>query len=321
MKAMAALTGLSAALGLMTQNVYSQAYPVKPIRLIVPLAPGGPSDILARTVAAKLTEGIGQSVIVENRAGAGGSVGADYVAKSAPDGYTIILVSSSLAINASLNPKLPYDTLRDLAPITMLASAPYILTVHPTLPVKSTKELIALARSRPGELNYASGGSGTGPHMAMELLQQLTGTKLTHIPYKGAGPALIDTMAGQTQVLMVNIIAGLPQVKGGRIRAIGVSSAKRASVAPEIPPIAETIPGFDEGGQHGILAPGNTPRELIARLNTEIVKALNSPEIKSRLANEGAEVVGNTPEQFGAILKSDIAKWAKVIRASGIKAD
>ncbi|HET7158207.1 MAG TPA: tripartite tricarboxylate transporter substrate binding protein [Burkholderiales bacterium] len=321
MKGMAALTVLSVALGLMTQNVYAQTYPVKPIRLIVPLAPGGPSDILARTVAAKLTEGIGQSVIVENRAGAGGSVGADYVAKSAPDGYTIILVSNSVSINPSLYPKLPYDTLRDLAPITTLASAPYILTVHPTLPVKSTKELIALARSRPGELNYASGGSGTGPHMAMELLKQLTGTKLVHIPYKGAGPALIDTMAGQTQVLMVNIIAGLPQVKGGRIHAIDVSSAKRASVAPEIPPIAEAVPGFDEGGQHGILAPGNTPREIIARLNTEIVKALNSPEIKSRLAGEGAEVVGNTPEQFGAILKSDVEKWAKLIKASGIKVD
>lgn len=321
MKGMAALTALSVALGLMTQNVCAQTYPVKPIRLIVPLAPGGPSDILARTVAAKLTEGIGQSVIVENRAGAGGSVGADYVAKAAPDGYTIILVSNSVTINPSLYPKLLYDTLRDFAPITLLASAPYILTVHPTLPVKSTKELIALARSRPGELNYASGGSGTGPHMAMELLKQLTGTKLVHIPYKGAGPALIDTMAGQTQVLMVNIVAGLPQVKGGRIRAIGVSSAKRASVAPEIPPIAEAVPGFDEGGQHGILAPGNTPREIIQRLNTEIVKALNSPEIKSRPAGEGAEVVGNTPEQFGAILKSDIAKWATVIKASGIKAD
>ncbi len=321
MRRKAAFMALGGTLGVMAACAQAQNYPAKPLRLIVPLAPGGPSDILARTVAAKLTEALGQSVVVENRAGAGGSVGADYVAKSPPDGYTIILVSSSLAINASLYPKLPYDTLRDFAPITMLASAPYILTVHPALPVKSTKELIALAKSRPGQLNYASGGSGTGPHVAMELLKQLTDTKLMHIPYKGAGPALIDTVAGQTEVLMVNIIAGLPQVKNGKIRAIGVSSAKRASVAPDIPPIAEAVPGFDESGQHGILAPGGTSRELVQRLNAEIVRVLNAPEIKSRLAAEGAEVVGNTPEQYAAVLKSDVEKWAKVIKASGIRAD
>jgi tripartite-type tricarboxylate transporter receptor subunit TctC len=308
-------------MALTSAGAHAQSYPTKPIRLVVPLAPGGPSDILARTVAAKVTEGIGQSVIVDNRPGAGGSIGADIVAKAPPDGYTIILVSNSLSINASLYPKLPYDTLRDLAPITLLAFAPYILTVHPSLPVKTPKELIALAKSQPGQLNYASGGSGTGPHMAMEFFKLTTGTRLLHIPYKGAGPALIDTIAGQCQVLMVNIIAGLPHVKGGRLRALAVSSAKRASVAPELPPLSDTIPGFDESGQHGILAPGGTSREIVQRLNAEIVKALNSNEIKSRLAAEGAEVAGSTPEQYAASLKSDVAKWAKVIKASGIKVD
>jgi tripartite-type tricarboxylate transporter receptor subunit TctC len=321
MRRTAGLIAWSAAMALTSAGAHAQSYPAKPIRLVVPLAPGGPSDILARTVAAKVTEGIGQSVIVDNRPGAGGSIGADIVAKAPPDGYTIILVSNSLSINASLYPKLPYDTLRDLAPITLLAFAPYILTVHPSLPVKTPKELIALAKSQPGQLNYASGGSGTGPHMAMEFFKLTTGTRLLHIPYKGAGPALIDTIAGQCQVLMVNIIAGLPHVKGGRLRALAVSSAKRASVAPELPPLSDTIAGFDESGQHGILAPGGTSREIVQRLNAEIVKALNSNEIKSRLAAEGAEVAGSTPEQYAASLKSDVAKWAKVIKASGIKVD
>jgi tripartite-type tricarboxylate transporter receptor subunit TctC len=302
-------------------GAHAQSYPTKPVRLIVPLAPGGPSDILARTVAAKMTEGLGRTVVVENRPGAGGSVGADYVAKSAPDGYTLILVSNSFAINSSYYPKLPYDALRDFTPVALLAAAPYLLTVHPSLPVKTTKELIALAKARPGQLNYASGGSGTGPHMAMELFKQQTGTNLTHIPYKGAGPALTDTIAGQTQVIMVNIIAGLPHVKSGRIRAIGLSSARRSSVAPDVPPVAETVPGFDENGQHGILVPANTPREIVQRLNAELVKAMNSAEIKSRLSAEGAEPVGSSPEQYAQILRTDIAKWAQVIKTSGIRSE
>ncbi len=298
------------------------AYPVKPIRLIVPLAPGGPSDILARTVAVKLTENLGQSVIVDNRPGAGSTVGTDIAAKSPPDGYTMILVSTSYAVNASLYPKLPYDTLKDLAPVTLLAAAPNILTVHPSLPVRSMKEFIALAKARPGQLNYASGGSGTGPHMAMELLKLQSGINIVHIPYKGAGPALIDLMAGHVQAQMVNMIAGMPIVKSGRIRAIAVSTAKRSPAAPEIPTIAESgVPGFNEGGQHGIMVPAGTPREIVMRLNQEIVKVLQSPETKGRLAAEGAEVVGNTPEQFGAIIRADVEKWAKVIKQSGIRAN
>ena len=300
---------------------HGQNYPTKPIRLVVPLAPGGPSDILARTVAAKLTESFGQTVVVDNRPGAGGTLGAEVVAKAPPDGYTIILVSNSFSINASLYPKLGYDTLRDFAPVTQLAYAPYILTVHPSLPPKTTADLIALAKQKPGQLNYASGGSGTGPHMAMELLKLDTGVKIVHIPYKGAGPAMIDTIAGQCQIMMVNIIAALPHVKSGKLRALAVSSLKRSTVAPELPPVADTVRGFDESGQHGILAPGATPRDIVQRLNTAIVKALNSPEIKARLASEGAEVAGTTPEQYAAAIRTDVAKWAKVIKASGIRPD
>lgn len=297
------------------------AYPVKPIRLIVPLAPGGPSDILGRAMAQKLTEAMKQTVFVDNRPGAGGTLGADIAAKSPPDGYTMILVSTSYAINASLYPKLPYDTLNDLAPVTMLASAPYIFAVHPALPVRSMKELIALAKSRPGQLNYASGGSGTGPHMAMELLKLKTGINIVHIPYKGAGPALIDLIAGHVQAQCVNMIAGLPHVKSGKLRALAVSTARRSAAAPDIPSVADAVPGFDESGQHGIMVPAGTPREIVARLNQEIVRVLQSPEVRDRLAGEGAEIVGSTPGQFAAVIRSDVEKWAKLIKSLGITAN
>ncbi len=298
----------------------AQPYPSKPIRLIVPLAPGGPSDTLARTVALRLTEVIGQSVVVENRAGAGGVVGTEIAAKSPPDGYTMILVSTSFTINASLYPRLPYDTLKDLAAVTMLASGPYLIAVHPSLPVKSMKELIALAKARPGQLNYASGGSGTGPHMSLELLKLGTGVSIVHIPNKGAGPALIDLMAGHVQVQPVNILVGLPQARAGKLRALAVTTAKRSAAAPELPTVAETVvPGFNEGGQHGILVPAGVPREVVARLHQSIVKVLQNPDVKDRLASEGSEVVGNTPEQYGAIIRSDIEKWAKVIQRTGIR--
>jgi tripartite-type tricarboxylate transporter receptor subunit TctC len=298
------------------------AYPAKPIRLIVPLAPGGPSDILARTVAQKLSENIKQTVVVDNRPGAGGTLGAEIAARSPADGYTIILVSTSYAINASLYPKLPYDTLKDLTGVTMLAAAPYILAVHPSLPVKTYKQLAALARARPGDLNYASGGSGTGPHMAMELLKLRTGLDIVHIPYKGAGPAMNDLVAGQVHMQMVNMLAGLPIARAGRIRAVAVSTARRSPAAPEIPALDESgLPGFDEGGQHGIMIPAATPREIVAKLNQEIVRAVQSPEVRKRLMSEGAEVIGSTPEQYTAVIRADVEKWAKVIKATGIRAN
>ena len=301
----------------------AQTYPTKTLRLIVPLAPGGPSDILARTMAAKLTEALKQTVVVDNRPGAGGTLGTELAAKSPPDGYTLLLMGvSTLTINASLYPKLPYDTLKDLTAISVLAGAPYLLVVHPSLPVKSLKELIALAKQHPGQLNYASGGTGTGPHLAMEVLKDQVHMKIEHIPYKGAGPAMNDLIAGQVQVMMVNMIAGLPMVKAGRMRALGQSGAKRSPGAPDIPTFAEGgAAGYDSTGQHGMWFPAGTPREIVARVNREVVKALHTKEVSERLAAEGAEVVGNTPEEAQAIVRNDVAKWAEVIRKLGLKAN
>ena len=303
------------------QTGAAAAYPTKPIRLIVPLAPGGPSDTLARMLAQKLGEGMKQMVIVDNRPGAGSVVGIGIAAKSPPDGYTMILVSTSYSVNAALYSELPYD-MKDLTAVTMLAVAPNILVAHPSLPVKTLKQLIALAKARPGELNYASGGNGTASHMEMELLKLQTGINIVHIPYKGAGPSMIDLIAGHVQLLMPNIIVALPVVKSGRARAIAVSTAKRSSAASEIPTIAESgVPGYDEGGQHGIMVPAGTPRDIVTRLHQEITKILQLSEVKDRLASEGAEVVGNSPEQYMAIIRSDVEKWARVVRSSGIRAD
>ena len=299
----------------------AQTYPSKPIRLIVPLAPGGPSDILARTMAQKMTGGLGQPVVVDNRTGAGGTIGTDIAAKSPADGYTMLLIAvATYTINANLYPKLPFDARKDLTPVSILAAAPYILTVHPSLPVKSLKELIALAKARPKDLNYASGGTGTGPQMAMELLKLKTGMSITHIPYKGTGPALTEIIAGQVQVAMFNMIAALPVVQAGRLRALAVSGAQRSAAAPQLPTLAESgIPGFDEVGGHMIMVPAATPKDIVARLHQEMIKALQSPDVKTRLANEGAEIIGNTPEQAAAIIRSDLNKWAEVIRKTGIK--
>jgi tripartite-type tricarboxylate transporter receptor subunit TctC len=296
-------------------------YPAKPIRLIVPFAPGGPSDILARTVAQKLTEAMKQTVIVDNRATASGTVGTDIAAKSPPDGYTMILIGvSALTINAAMYPKLPYDTLRDLAPVSVLSSAPYILVVHPSLPVKSLQQLIALAKARPGQLNYASGGPGY--LLGMELLKEQTGMNIVYIPYKGAGPAMNDLIAGHVQVMMVNMISGLTLAKSGRIRAIGVTSAQRSQWAPELPTLEETgAPGLDVKGQHLILVPSGTPRDIIARLHQEIIKVLQAPELKERLANEGAVVVGSTPEQAAALVRAELERWTRLVKRLRLTTD
>lgn len=302
--------------------VVAQTYPERPVRLIVPIAAGGSSDVLARAVAQKLSESLGQSVMVDNRPGGSSIIGHDLAAKAPPDGYTILLVSTSFVVNPSLYSKLPHDTLKDLTPITLLAVAPYFLTVHPSLPVKSPAQLIALAKARPGALNYGSGGNGTGTHMAMELFKSKAGINITHIPYKGSGQAIVDLMAGQVQALFVNIIAGVPHMKAGKMRALGVSGAKRSAVSPEIPTISESgLPGFEDYGIFGIVAPAGTPREIINRLNTEIVRAINQPDIKARQASEGVEVVGNRPEEFAALIRADIAKWAEVIKSSGIRVE
>ena len=303
--------------------VAAQPYPSKPVRLVVPLAPGGPSDILARAMAQKLTEGMKQTVFVENRTGAGGTIGIDNVAKSPPDGYTLLLVAvANYSINASLYAKLPYDPHKDLAPVSILAGAPYILVVHPTLPVRSVKELIALDRKRPGELNYSSGGTGTGPHLATEVFKGNTGMTAVHIAYKGAGPALTDLVAGHVQFQLANMIASLPFVKNGRLRGIAVSGSKRSRVLPELPTISESgVPGLEEVGGHMIMVPGATPKELVARLHQELAKVLQQPEVKSRLEGEGAEIFGTSPERSAAVIKSEIERMAKIIKRLGLHAN
>jgi tripartite-type tricarboxylate transporter receptor subunit TctC len=300
-----------------------QNYPNHPIRLIVPLAPGGPSDILARTMAQKLTESMKQPVVVDNRTGAGGTIGTDIAAKAPADGYNLLLIAAATyTINANLYKKLPFDPRKDLLPISVLAAAPYVLTVHPSLPVKTMKELIALARARPKDLNYASGGTGTGPQMAFELMMLQTGMKITHIPYKGTGPALNDMIAGQVQVGMFNLIAAMPVVQSGRLRGIAVSGGKRSDKLPDLPTLSEVgVKGFEVPTGHMIMAPAATPKDIIARLHQEIVKALSSPDVRTRLEHEGAEIIGNTPDQAAAIVRTELDKWADVIKRTGITAN
>ena len=319
----AALLVAASAHGQATSTSSGQAYPGRPIRLVVPLAPGGPSDILARSMAQKLTEGLMQTVFVENRTGAGGTIGIDVAAKSPPDGHTLLLVAvATYTINASLYPKLPYDPHKDLAPVSILAGAPYILVVHPALPVRNLKQLIALDRARPGELNYSSGGTGTGPHLATEVLKANTGMTAVHIAYKGAGPALIDLVAGQVQFQFANMIASLPFVKNDRLRGIAVSGSRRSRVLPELPTISESgVPGLEEVGGHMIMVPGATPREIVARLHQELNKVLEQPEVRSRLEGEGAEIFGTSPEQSAAVIKSEIERMAKIIKRLGVQAN
>ena len=300
-----------------------QAYPAKPIRLIVPLAPGGPSDILARTMAQKMTEGLKQTVVVDNRTGAGGVIGTDIAAKSPPDGYTILLVAAATyTINANIYSKLPYDPRKDLFPVSILAAAPYVLCVHPALPAKTFKELLALAKARPGQLNYGSGGTGTGPQMAFELLKLRTGMDIMHIPYKGTGPAMSEQIAGQVQVGLFNLIAGMQVVQSGRLRGLAVSGIKRGTRLPDVPTFAELgVTGLEDVGGHAMWLPTGVNKDIVARLHQEMVRAVQSPEVKSRLEAEGAEIIANTPEQALASIRVDLEKWAEVARKTGIKAN
>jgi len=300
-----------------------QNYPVKPIRLVVPLAPGGPSDILARSMSQAISPGLGQSVVVDNRTGAGGTIGTDIAAKSPPDGYTMLLIAlATYTINANLYPRLPYDSRKDLAPVIILAGAPYAFTTHPSLPIRTLKDLIALAKARPNELNYGSGGTGTGPQMAFELFKLKTGIQIVHIPYKGTGPALTEHMAGQTQVGLYNMIAALPVVQSGRLRALAVSGAKRQPTLPQMPTLTELgIEGFDEVGGHMILVPAATPKAIVDRLYREFAKALQSPDVLAKLKSEGAEVFATPPDEAAAAIHKELTKWGEVIRKTGIKAE
>jgi tripartite-type tricarboxylate transporter receptor subunit TctC len=289
--------------------------------MIVPFPPGGPNDILGRVIGAELSKQVGQQVVIDNRGGAGGTIGTDLAAKAAPDGYTLLLAgTASLSINPSLMAKLPYDAVNDFAPITLLATAPSLLIVHPSLPVKTVRDLIVLAKAKPGSLNYASAGIGTPPHLAGELFKVMTGVSLVHVPYKGGGPALTDLLAGQVELYFSGISSALQLAKDGKVRPIAVTSLKRTAVAPELPTFAEAgVPGYEVGNWYAVVVPARTPAPVIARLNGELVKATHNPEIKRRFLELGADPVGSTPEELTKYQRAEIEKWAKVIKSAGIK--
>ncbi len=298
----------------------AQTYPTKPIRIVVPWPPGGGTDLVARTVAQKMNETLGQTAVVDNRAGANGIIGADLAAKAPADGYTVLITIASHAINPTLYPKLPYDTLADLAPVSLLAEYSFVITVHPSMPAKTIKEFIAIARSRPGQLSYASSGNGSGPHLGMELFMSMAGINMVHVPYKGAGQAMTDLVSGQVQVFLNNFLAGMPMIKAGKLRALAVTSGKRSSAAPELPTVVEAgVPGYVVTGWYGMFVPAATPAPVVATLHAATVKALRSKDVSERLSNEAAEIVASTPPQFAEFLKAEIAKWAGVIRKAKIR--
>jgi tripartite-type tricarboxylate transporter receptor subunit TctC len=297
---------------------HAQPYPTKSIRLVAPFAPGGSTDILARLVAQKLTEAWGQQINVDNRAGGGSVIGTDIVAKSAPDGYTLVMTSTSTATAPSLVRKLPYDTLRDLAPVIQLVSTPNVLVVHPSLPVKSVAELIALARARPDQIAFGSGGNGTSTHLGGEILRLMANVRMTHVPFKGTAPSITSLMSGDVSWVFSAILPALPLIKAERLRAIAVSSAKPTSALPGVRPVGDTLKGFDTSPWTGVAVQGATPKDIILRLNQAIALGYSAPEVRERLQREGNDVVLNTPEQFDVFFRGEMDKWAKVIKAAGI---
>ena len=295
---------------------HAQNFPTGPIRIVVPFPPGGGTDILARLIARKMNESWGQPVIVDNRPGANGTIGAALVAKAPADGHTLLLVPSGFAVNPSVYPKLPYNSERDLAPVSHLASSPLLAVVHPSLPVKSIKDLIALAKLKPGQINYGSSGNGSPPHLATEKFKLMAGINMSHIPYKGGGPAMIDLLAGHIPIYFNAILQSLPYAKSGRLVPLAVTSAKRFPSVPEIPSIGETVPGYDMTNWYGMLTTGGVPKDVVARLQAEISRILNQPEAKSRLSEDGAIVIASTPDEFAAFLKKEIASNAEIVKAA-----
>jgi tripartite-type tricarboxylate transporter receptor subunit TctC len=299
---------------------WSQQYPARVVRLVVPSSPGGGSDIIGRILAQKLGEALGQQVVIDNRPGASGVIGMDIVAKAPPDGYTLVLTQASLAINPSMFKKLPYDTMRDFAPISILMVAPFVLTVHPSVPAKTVKELIALAKAKPGRLVIGSAGLGTSPHLAGELFKMMAGVDMPQVLFKGSGPGLISLLSGEISVLFPSTIGVIAYTKAGKLRALGVTSPGRVQAMPEVPSIAEAaLPGYEAVQWYGVLTRSGTPRPIIDRLNHEMNRVMRAPEMKERLNAEGAEAAGNTPEEFATLIQTETDKWAKVIKQAGIK--
>jgi tripartite-type tricarboxylate transporter receptor subunit TctC len=300
----------------------AQSFPSKPVRIIVPFAPGGSTDIVARAMGAKASESTGQSFVIDNRAGAGGNIGAEAAAKAPPDGYTLFMGHvGTLAINPALYRKLPYDPIRDFAPITLAIASPLLAVVHPSLPVKTIKDLIAMARARPGGITFASAGGGSASHLSGEMLNSIARVKMLHVPYKGTGPATTAVVSGEVTLMFSGQGTAWPLVNAGKLRALGHTGARRIANAPQLPALKETLPGYEMINWHGVLAPAGTPTEVVKRLHAEFLKALASTEVRSKLTSDGFEVVGNTPEEFAAFIRSEKDKWAKVIQAAGIALD
>lgn len=317
-----ALVGCCALFFVAASPTYAQAYPAKPVRLIVPYAPGGGADTMARLVTPKLREYLGQPVIVDNRAGAGSNIGNELAARSAADGYTLLMGAAALAINVTLYSKLAYDPLKDFSTVTLLASSPNIVVVHPSLPAKSVQELVSLAKSAPGKINYASGGSGTTPHLAAELFNVMAKVKLTHVPYKSAGPALIAVVSGEAPLSFLPALTVLPQVNAGKLRALAITSTKRSAALPDLPTVAESgLPGFEASQWYGMLVPTRTAATVISTLNEALVKIMRLPELQSRLLREGSIPIASSADEFAAYLRNEIAKWGKVVKYSGARVD
>ncbi len=311
------------ACGITTSGIaHAQTYPSRPVRLVVPTSPGGGTDFSARAIAPKLGELLRQSVVVENRAGGGTIIGNELVARAPPNGYTLLMGISSITSIPYLYSKLPYDVETDLAPISQVVTVPHLLIAHPSVPARNVKELITFARTRPGQINVAAGSAGSNPHLAMELFNHTARLKMVHVPFKGQGPALTSLLGGHTSLMMANLLSALPHAKNGKVRVYGVTSAVRATVAPDIPTIAEAgVPGFEVVQWFGVLAPAATPRDVSAKLHAAIVRTLQDPAVRNQFVNDGAEPIGSTPEQFASVISADLKKWRKVIRDAGIKLD
>jgi tripartite-type tricarboxylate transporter receptor subunit TctC len=307
---------------LLAPPAWAQAWPAKPVRIVVPFPAGGPTDIVSRVIAPELSKALGQQVIVENRGGAGGMIATEQIAKAAPDGHTLLMGTiGGIAVAMSLNPNRGYDTLRDFAPITQSVTVTNILVTHPSVPAKTVKDLLALAKSRPGRLNYASSGNGTVTHLAGELFKLLGKVDITHVPYKGGAPALTALVSGEVDMSYENSLIITPHIKSGKVRAIAVTGTRRSQLLPELPTIGETLTGYSASGWYGLFAPAATSKAVIARLNGEVVKVLRMPEVVQRLSGQGAEPVGNTPEEFAAFVRGEIDKWANLVKAANMKTD
>ncbi len=305
------------------QSAVAQSYPTKPIRWIVTYPPGGPTDVVARAIGAKLTEAWGQQIIIDNRAGAGGMIGTELGARAAPDGYTLLFgTSAGMTINPALQSRLPYDPVKDFAPVSLLVINPQLLVLNPTVPANSVKELVALAKAKPGQLNYASVGQGSPNHLGMELLKALTGTNIVHVPYKGTGPAITDLLGGQVQLMFNSMPTVLPLVRSGKLRALAVGSTQRISAIADIPTVAESgVPGFENVTWYGMFAPAKTPREIVNKLNAQVVRILAEPDMAQRLSSQGAEPRSSTPDELAKFMRVEFERWAKVIKSAGVKVE